>query len=176
MRHEEAGVALFSAVSFAQGLGSIVGTVSDPSGAVLSGAKITATEVGTGIVRTTVSDTQGYYVIPSVKPADYNIAVESAGFRTEKQQVSVLADQALTVNVHLQLGAPTEVVEVTGTDLQVDTTTSTVKQVIEERRMVELPLNGRNAATLTLLVPGVVNAPNGGADQGATKTFPGGVT
>jgi len=169
-------LALFSAVSFAQGLGSIVGTVSDPSGAILSGAKITATETGTGIARSTVTDAQGYYVIPSVKPADYNITVESQGFRTEKQQVSVLADQSLTVNVHLQLGAPTEIVEVTGTDLQVDTTTSTVKQVIEERRMVELPLNGRNAATLTLLVPGVVNSPNGGADQGATKTFPGGVT
>src|SRR5215469_11853791 len=97
-------LALFSAVSFAQGLGSIVGTVSDPSGAVLSAAKITATEVGTGIVRSTASDAQGYYVIPSVKPADYNITVESQGFRTEKQQVSVLADQALTVNVHLQLG------------------------------------------------------------------------
>src|SRR5215469_15755085 len=169
-------LALFSAVSFAQGLGSIVGTVSDPSGAVLSGAKITATEIGTGVARSTVSDAQGYYVIPSVKPADYSVTVESTGFRKEKQEVQVLADQALTVNVHLQLGAPTEVVEVTGTDLQVDTTTSTVKQVIEERRMVELPLNGRNAATLTLLVPGVVNSPNGGADQGATKTFPGGVT
>jgi hypothetical protein len=169
-------LAVFSAVSFAQGLGSIVGTVSDPSGAVLSGAKITATEIGTGVARSTVSDAQGYYVIPSVKPADYDVTVESTGFRKEKQEVQVLADQALTVNVHMQLGAPTEIVEVTGTDLQVDTTTSTVKQVIEERRMVELPLNGRNAATLTLLVPGVVNSPNGGADQGATKTFPGGVT
>jgi hypothetical protein len=166
----------FSSICFAQGLGSIVGTITDPSGAVLSGAKVTAIEIGTGIVRTTSTDSQGYYVIPSVKPSRYNLSVESPGFRTEKQDVEVLADQALTVNVHLQLGAPTEIVEVTGTDLQVDTTTSTVKQVIEEKRIVELPLNGRNAATLALLVPGVVNSPNGGSDQGATKTFPGAVT
>src|SRR5579859_5494365 len=165
-----------SASAFAQGLGSIVGTVTDPSGAVLAGAKITAIEIGTGISRTTTADAQGYFVLPAVKPTRYTVSVESNGFRTERQEVEVLADQALTVNVHLQLGAPTEVIEVTGTDLQVDTTTSTVKQVIEERRMVELPLNGRNAATLTLLVPGVVNSPNGGADQGATKTFPGAVT
>ena len=167
---------MFTSVSFAQGQGSIVGTVTDPSGAVLSNAKITVIETGTGSSRTTTTDSQGYYVVPSVRPAQYAISVESSGFRTEKQEVTVLADQALTVNVHLQLGAPTEVVEVTGNDLQVDTTTSTVKQVIEEKRIAELPLNGRNAATLALLVPGVVNAPNGGADQGSQKTFPGGVT
>ena len=169
-------VLAMSAASFAQGLGSIVGTVTDPTGAVLARAKITAIEIGTGIARTTTTDSQGYYVVPSVEPARYTVSVESSGFRTEKQDIEVLADQALTVNVHLQLGAPTEVVEVTGNDLQVDTTTSTVKQVIEEKRIVELPLNGRNAATLTLLVPGVVNSPNGGSDQGATKTFPGAVT
>jgi hypothetical protein len=167
---------VLSAASFAQGMGDIVGTVTDPSGAVLAGAKVTAIETGTGILRTTTTDAQGYYVLPSVKPASYTVSIESPGFRTEKQVVQVLADQSLTVNSHLQLGAPTEVVEVTGTDLQVDTTTSTVKQVIEEKRISELPLNGRNAATLALLVPGVVNSPNGGADQGATKTFPGGVT
>jgi len=167
---------LFSSIALGQGLGSIVGTVTDPSGAVLGGAKITATEIGTGASRSTAADAQGYYIIPSVKPARYTITIESSGFRTGKQDVEVLADQALTVNVHLQLGAATEIVEVTGSDLQVDTTTSTVKQVIEQKRIAELPLNGRNAATLALLVPGVVNSPNGGSDQGATKTFPGAVT
>jgi hypothetical protein len=166
----------FSVVSSAQGMGSIVGTVTDPSGAVLAGAKVTATEIGTGLARATTADSQGYFVIPSVKPAEYTVTIESPGFRTERNNVTVQADQALTLNAHLQLGAPTEVVEVTGSDLQVDTTTSTVKQVIEQERIAELPLNGRNAAQLALLVPGVVNSPNGGADQGATKTFPGAVT
>src|SRR5690348_12083411 len=133
---------LFSSIALGQGLGSIVGTVTDPSGAVLGGAKITATEIGTGASRSTAADAQGYYIIPSVKPARYTITIESSGFRTGKQDVEVLADQALTVNVHLQLGAATEIVEVTGSDLQVDTTTSTVKQVIEQKRIAELPLNG----------------------------------
>jgi len=62
---------LFSSIALGQGLGSIVGTVTDPSGAVLGGAKITATEIGTGASRTTTADAQGYYIIPSVKPAKY---------------------------------------------------------------------------------------------------------
>src|SRR3954469_10536582 len=166
----------FSGLSLAQGLGSIVGTVTDPSGAVLAGAKVTAVEIGTGLVRTTTADTQGYYVLNSLKPAQYAVSIESAGFRTSKQDVTLLADQALTVNGRLQLGAPTEVVEVTGSQVQVDTTTSTLKNVVEQTRLTELPLNGRNAATLTLTTAGSVQAPSSGADQGTTKTFPGAVT
>src|SRR5947207_3095549 len=67
-------------------------------------------------------------------------------------------------------------VAVSGNALQVDTATSTLKQVIEQQRLVEMPLEGRNAAKLTLLVPGAVYSANGGADQGTTKTFPGAVT
>src|SRR5207248_6275480 len=126
----------FSAVSLAQGLGSIVGTVTDPSGAVLSGAKITATEIGTGLVRATTADSQGYYVISSLKPAQYMVSIESSGFRTSKQEVTLLANQALTLNGTLSLGAPTEIVEVTGTGVQVDTSTSTLKNVRSEERRV----------------------------------------
>src|SRR5262249_56200424 len=85
-------------------------------------------------------------------------------------------DQSLTLNPRLVMGSTSEVVEVHAEALQVDTSTSTIRQVIEQERISELPLNGRNAATLTLLVPGAVNSPNGGADQGATKTFPSAVT
>lgn len=174
-----------SAACLAQGLGSIVGTVTDPSGAVLPGAKITAVEVGTGLSRTTTADAQGYYVMAALKPSQYTLSIESSGFRTERQQVTLQADQSFTANAHLQLGAPTETVEVSGTQLQVDTATSTLKQVIEQQRITELPLNGRNAAELTLLVPGAVLIPaaenptsssGGGANQGVSKTFPGGVT
>jgi len=167
----------FSAVSFAQGLGSIVGTVTDPSGALLPGAKITVVEAGTGLTRTAVTDSQGYYVIPSLKPAQYSVSAEASGFRTSKETVTLLADQTLTVNSRLQIGSPTETVEVTGAQLQVDTTTATLRQVLEGQRVLDLPLEGRNAAQLTLLVPGTINDPNnGGADQGGQKTFPGAVT
>jgi outer membrane receptor protein involved in Fe transport len=165
------------AFSHAQGFGSILGRVIDPAGAGVAGAQVTATQEGTGFSRAATTDTEGLYVIPSLQPAVYNLTVEAKGFSTSKQiGITLLADQSLTVNMGLRLGAVTEVVTVTTNTIQVDTSTSTLKQVIEQQRIAELPLNGRNAAQLTLLVAGAVNSPNGGADQGATKTFPGAVT
>jgi len=170
-------VFLLSAISaFAQGLGSIVGTVVDPSGAAIGSAKVTATQAGTNFSRIAISNADGSFVLSSLNPAAYVLTIEASGFRLEKQNVTLLADQSLTANVKMQLGTASQVVEVQSNTLQVDTTTSTLSQVIEQQRLSELPLNGRNAATLTLLVAGTVNSPNGGADQGATKTFPGAVT
>src|SRR5712664_2898463 len=161
----------------AQGFGSIVGRVTDPAGASVAGAQVTAAQVGTGFSRNATTDTEGLYVLPSLRPATYDLTVEAKGFSTSKESgIALLADQTLTVNVSVRLGVTTEVVTVSGSALQVDTTTSTLRQVIEQQRLVELPLNGRNAAQLSLLVPGVVNSSNGGADQGTTKTFPGAVT
>jgi Carboxypeptidase regulatory-like domain len=163
--------------SHAQGLGSIVGRITDPNGGAVPSAKVVATQNGTGFSRTSTTDSDGLYVIPSLQPASYTLTVEAAGFGTSKEtDITLLADQSLTVNITVKLGVSTETVEVVGNALQVDTSTSTLRQVIEQERISELPLNGRNAAQLTLLVPGAVNAPNGGADQGATKTFPSAVT
>jgi hypothetical protein len=164
-------------VVYAQGLGSIVGTVTDPSGSVIAGAKVTATETGTGLSRSAVADAQGYYVLASLRPSLYELSVGAPGFRTFTQKdVTLLADQTLTVNARLEVGATSEVISVTSDAVQVDTTTATLKEVIERQRLTELPLNGRNAAELTLLVPGAVRTNSGGVDQGNTKTFPGGVT
>jgi hypothetical protein len=163
--------------SHAQGLGSIVGRVSDPAGSAVAGAQVTATQEGTGFSRSAVTDADGLYVIPSLQPATYSVSAEAKGFSTSKHSgIILLADQTLTVNAGLELGQTTETITVTSNALQVDTSTSTLRQVIEQQRISELPLNGRNAAQLTLLVAGAVNSPNGGADQGATKTFPGAVT
>jgi len=165
------------ALTHAQGLGSIAGTVTDPQGAVVTSAQVKATETGTGVARSTTTDAQGYYIFNSMRPTEYTVSVDAPGFRTFSQtKVTLLADQALVLNAKLVVGNPTEVVEVTGNAVAVDTSTPTIRQVIEQERISELPLNGRNAATLTLLVPGAVNSPNGGADQGATKTFPSAVT
>jgi hypothetical protein len=166
----------FCPLSPAQGLGSIVGTVTDPSSAAVASAKITCTQADTGVTREATSNSEGYYVIPSLAPAKYLVTVRMSGFSDERDEVTLLADQTLTINLKLRLGGTTETVTVTGAELQVDTATSTLKQVIEQKRLVELPLNGRNAAQLTLLVPGALNSPGGGADQGTTKTFPGAVT
>lgn len=163
--------------SFAQGFGSIVGRVTDPSGGTTPGARVTATQTATGLARTATADDQGLYVLPSLPPGQYDLSVEASGFSTWKQSgVTLLANQTLTVNPTLKLGAATETVTVTGNQLQVDTSTATLKQVVEGKRMVDLPLNGRNAAELTLLVAGATSASAAGVDQGNTKTFPGGVT
>src|SRR5882724_4367653 len=168
---------LFPVLVHAQGLGSIVGTVSDPSGSVLASATVKLREAGTGLTRTATTNSEGYFVISALKPSQYDMSVEMNGFRTfARKQVTLLADQTLTVNANLVVGSTSEVIEVSGDQVQVDTSTATIKQVIEQQRITELPLNGRNAAQLTLLTAGTVNSPNGGADQGFTKTFPGAVT
>jgi hypothetical protein len=157
-----------------QGLGEFVGTVTDPSGGALTSARITATQVATKLSRTVTANEQGYYVIQSLRPAIYDITVESPGFRTYRQQnVTLGADQRVTVNAKLEVGATSESVTVQADAAQVDTASSTMKGLVDQRQIVELPLNGRNAAQLTTLVAGAVVAPNGGADQGQTKTFPG---
>lgn len=168
---------VYSSMSQAQGFGSIVGRITDPSGAAVASAKITVTQEGTGLSRSATSDTEGLFVVPALPPAPYTVVVEALGFSNARQTgVTLLADQTLTVNMTVKLGATTEVMTVSAGDIQVDTSTSTLKQVIEQERITELPLNGRNAAELTLLVPGAVTAPSGGAQQGSTKTFPGAVT
>jgi hypothetical protein len=159
--------------AFAQGLGRISGVVTDPSGASVGKATVTATRSGTGEVTEVTSDAGGSYVFPSLPPAQYNVSAKAAGFSQFRAPDTVLqADQALTLNIVLKLGASTEVVTVTSAAPQIDVTTGTLSQVIDERRVNDLPLNGRNAAALTVLVPGVVVAPSANIDQGQTKTFP----
>ncbi|HKX31811.1 MAG TPA: carboxypeptidase regulatory-like domain-containing protein [Blastocatellia bacterium] len=176
----------FSGRVEAQGLGSIVGTITDPSGAVVAGAKVTVTETGTSFTRTVTTTAEGSYVLPSLRPAQYDLNIEATGFRkSSRKGLTLLADQTLTVSVTLQIGATEEVVDVAGNTTQVDTSTPTLKQVIEQQRLVELPLNGRNAAELSMLVAGTVSYPSnpanptgtyaGGVLQGTTKTFPGAV-
>src|SRR5580704_16472599 len=160
----------------AQSSGEFVGTVTDPSGAPVAGARVTTTETATGLQRTAVSGAEGFYTLSSMRPAAYRMSVEAPRFRTSVEPgITLEADQKATVNFKLELGAVSETVSVQASTVQVDTTTGTIKQVVDTERIVELPLNGRNAATLTLTVAGAVQAPLSGADQGAGKTFPGAV-
>ena len=161
----------------AQGVSTIVGTVRDPSGAVVPGVTVKATDENTGLSREVTANSQGYYVIPSLRPSTYELSVQAQGFADYLQKgVTLLADQSATVNLSLRLQQAQEVVTVESGVTQVNTTTSTLSEVVNQKQIQDLPLNGRNAATLTLLVPGAVSAPSGGAEQGIYKTFPGAVT
>ncbi len=161
------------ASAWAQGLGRISGTISDASGAAVPRATVMATRNDTGQVSSAVSDDAGVYVFASLPPAPYTVSATATGFsRTADSNAVLQADQALTVNLSLKVGSVGETVEVTDVPPQIDVTTGTLSQVIDEKRVNDLPLNGRNAATLTTLVPGVVISPSTNIDQGSTKTFP----
>ncbi len=147
----------------AQGYGTIRGTVSDPSGAVVASATVTATQTQTGRATVVVTGKDGVYVFPTLLPSSYSVSVSASGFETYTQTGIVLqANQALTVNLSVRIGSATQTVSVSGDAPQVDTTTGTMSQVIDQSRVVDLPLNGRNAASLITLVAGVVDATNAG--------------
>ena len=157
----------------AQEEGQIVGAVTDPSGAVVPGATVTASETQTNFARTAITDANGHYELHSLRPTAYSITVEAAGFKKITESgVRLEANQSLTFNLKLEVGEVSESVAVEANAVQVDTTTSTLREVVDQSRLVELPLNGRNAANLTTLIPGAVSIPGSGVDQGITKTFP----
>src|ERR1022692_4582711 len=168
-------LAFSSSALFGQGYGTIGGTVTDPSGAAVVSATVKATQIQTGLETVVSSGKEGEFVFPTLPPSVYSLSVSATGFQSYTQKDVVLqADQKLTVNVRLRIGSTSETVTVVVEVPQVDTTSGTLSQVMDERRVVDLPLNGRNAATLITLVAGVVDAANegNGVNQGNGKTFP----
>src|SRR5207302_8273849 len=125
----------------AQESGQIVGTVHDQTGALVPGVKVAATETGTGLARSALTGTDGEYVLPNLRPTTYIITAEASGFRTFRQtEVELLANQSLTLNVGMEVGAVTETINVSGQTVQVDTSTSTLAEVVDRARIIELPL------------------------------------
>src|SRR5688572_22132768 len=149
--------ALPAAAIAQQETATIAGTVTDATGAVVPHAVVVATNVQTGIsVKTTATDA-GTYVIPSLRPGDYSIAVESQGFqKTVRTGVTLQVAQVARIDVTLQTGQLTEVVEVAGATPLLETLTSSRGSVIDQKKIVELPLNGRDYNQLALLSPGVL--------------------
>ncbi len=168
-------VLLIAACALGQGgNASMSGTVSDPTGATISDAHVTMIQVGTEVKRSATTNASGQFTISSLPPATYRVAVEAKGFKTYNQEVTLLADQNGSLIVPMQLGASSEQVTVEATATLINTVAPVLSQVIERSRVVELPLNGRNAADLTKMVAGVVDSNNGaGTSQGDTKQIPG---
>ncbi|HEV2279814.1 MAG TPA: TonB-dependent receptor [Acidobacteriaceae bacterium] len=162
---------------FAQGggNGAITGAVVDPQGAVVPGAQVKVTQLNTSVTRSVTTNGAGQFNVPSLPPATYSVTVEAQGFKGFEQSVVLLADQIRDIDVKLEVGVTTQRVMVQESTVQVNTVSPVLGQVIEQSRLVDIPLNGRNAADLTLLVPGAVNlsANNAGTQQGDTKQIPG---
>jgi len=156
-----AGLVLLSTVSLlAQSTATLSGTVTDPSGAVVPNAAVSIVSLGTGVERSTVSDGAGYFTAPSLQPGDYSVTVNAAGFaRYVVQKVTLEVDGRVTLNAKLSVGSVGETVQVEGAPPAIETQTMTVGQVIDQKTVQEIPLNGRHFLDLTVLTPGGVTAP-----------------
>src|SRR5262245_34563623 len=137
---------------WAQATAQIAGAVSDQSGAVLPGAEITATQVDTGVSRSTITNETGLYILPNLPLGPYRLEASLPGFRIFVRSGLVLqVNSNPTINITLEVGQVSEQVEVQANTALVETRTLSVGQVMETARIMELPLNGRNAQELVLL-------------------------
>src|SRR5579863_5482681 len=162
-------IVVFASVPlFAQQItGSIRGTVSDASGAVVATATVTARQAETGLVRTVATDHGGNYLLLELPVGHYSLEVAATGFQKYVQQgISLNVNQNATVAVHLAVGAETQEVQVRADADLVQSTVSSLGQVVGEREMLDLPLDGRNFTQLGLLQPGVVPLTPGLLDAG----------
>ncbi len=135
---------------------TLLGTTTDASAAALPGVEVTATRMATNQTRTVVSNELGFYTIPALDPGSYRIAARKSGFKTQvRSNVILQVNQRLTVDFGLAVGDVVESVEVTGEVPALDTASASLGAVVDHRKIVDLPLNGRNYAQLAWLVPGV---------------------
>ncbi len=150
----------------------ISGTVKDQSGAVLPGADVTATQTDTGLKRSVVTDTAGLYSLPNLPIGPYRLDVNLPGFRSYSQTGIVLqVNSSPAIAVVLGLGQVAETVTVQGESPLIETRNLGVGQVMDNKRILELPLNGRNPADLIQLLPGVVPQP---ASNATSRSMQGG--
>jgi hypothetical protein len=147
--------------------GSIVGTVKDPTGAVVTGASVEVTDVERGQTFRTKTSDAGEFVASPLRVGRYTVTVEKAGFKKAVSETVELNVQGrVAVNIGLQVGQQTEEVIVTGAAPLLETETSELGQVVDRRRVSNLPLNGRNFAQLALLSTGTAPSEPGARDEG----------
>jgi outer membrane receptor protein involved in Fe transport len=147
----------------AQSTGSIQGTVYDPAGAAIANAKVVVTNTGTGEIRETASDSSGAYAAPSLVPGTYTVVVSAPGFETASAaKVTLSVGVTVTEDFHLVVGSTSQTMEVAAAAPLVDTTTTGISAVVNQREVQQLPLNGRHFVDLGLIIPGSVTPPQSG--------------
>ncbi len=149
-------LALFAAAAFGQ-TAEITGRIVDPSGSVVPGAEVTVSSIATGADRVVKTNSSGYYTVPLLSPGEYRVSVQYAGFRTiVRSGVRMAVDQHAELGFTLEVGGVADKIEVEANAPQLNTVNASQGQVIENRRIVELPLNGRTYDDLALLSAGTV--------------------
>lgn len=143
-------------ICWGQGSGTIQGTVTDSSGAVVAGAAIRIDNVATGVSKASETNSDGRYVVPFLAPGQYGVTVEKAGFTTARRgEVILQVDQKLAIDFQLAVGSTASQVDVSATTPLINTDQAALGQVIDNKRIVELPLDGREPISLAGLAPGV---------------------
>jgi Carboxypeptidase regulatory-like domain len=156
-------VLFLASTAMAQSTATLQGTVKDQKGDVVAGAKVTAKNLGTGIERTTQTDTEGSYQLAALPVGNYSIEVEMQGFK--RQLVNTLAievGRTVVRDFSLEVGGLEQSVTVTAESPVIESATTSVGQVINQRTVQEIPLNGRHFVDLGLLIPGSVTPPQNG--------------
>jgi hypothetical protein len=153
-------VLLSAGVVFGQSFTATVrGTAKDSSGSAVPRAAVTITDTARGISHSTVTDADGRFVVAALQPGEYVLTVEAAGFKMFSSSTFTLAvQQQATVDARLEVGAITESVEVSASEVRVNTTIANLGQVIDNKTIVSLPNLGRNPMAFTYLTPGVVGS------------------
>jgi hypothetical protein len=155
-------VLLLCTVSFAAVTASISGTVKDTTGATIAGATVKAIDTGTGITTIQNTNSQGFYSFQSLPLGQYTVDIQQQGFKAyRKTDITLDVDAALTVDATLQVGKPTEKIEVAADALHVETVSTQMGEVIEGKEMTDVPLVSRSFTDLLALQPGVVSTPSG---------------
>jgi len=164
----------WTAAAYAQATGSIAGVVTDESGGVMPGVTIEVTNTATGQIRSTVTGADGYFAVPLLQPGSYDVKATLTGFKPILRTGTVVSvGDTARVDLRLTVGGVEESVTVSGDSPLVETSHATLGITIDQQKVVELPLNGRNFTQLGTLIPGVV-APPGGLGGAAGDATPGG--
>ena len=140
--------------------GTIIGTVTDPSGAGVPGAKITVVDKNKGVSLSTMSNDSGYYTASNLTPGDYKVSVEAKGFKTVVQEnLQVIVGTSTTVNVALEVGSLGQTITVDTTPPLIETDRAAVSTDLAAQQVESLPILNRNFTELELLLPGAAKMP-----------------
>ena len=168
-------LAFTCSVASAQALsGTIVGTITDTSGASVGDATVTLTNTGTGFSRVVTTNVSGQYVAPTIPTGTYTVAAEKEGFRKLiREGVQLTAADTATVNLTLSVGDVKQAVEITASAPLLETQNADVSQLIDNRRIIDLPLNGRTFTSLLLLTPGAHTGSSSNLGNGVSYSLRG---
>lgn len=143
--------------------GQILGTITDSAGARVPGVAVRAVNVNTGVETSVVSNDNGEYLVPFLLPGKYTVRIEHPGFkRVERAEIELRISERIAVNIELEVGAVTEVMNITATASLLETSSASMGQIIDSKRIAELPLKDGNPIMLAQLAPGVMNLSTGG--------------